>query len=416
MSFRFSHAIVLISLPFSLSYSVAADTFIAERSDDITLTSLTDNVYQQHPLHHNEQALHQQINANKAISDANFSGASQVSLMHQNDVIGSDDGLQEWEGGVALPLWLPGQRQQQVKLTEHMAAEIPAYKQKIRLESSALVRELIWQVVLAETAVKQSLQAWEAAQTLEQDVNSRVKAGELAGTEYLLATTNSIELHSQYVLANSKLKQIVQRYTLITGEAALPSHYEERLGELAQGSDSINQLHPALVMLAHKVNTLRAQQDLAQFENAVNPSLSIGVRRERDQRGDNFNNSMGVGISFALDDKVYRQPAIASAAKALADAEIERQQIERVLNISLQSALNELEAKRQQQKLMLEQNSVTQRYLTLQQRAFDLGEINLVSLLRSQVLANETQNRQQRLDIEIKQLIATVNHSLGLTL
>lgn len=394
-----------------------------EQSSSVTLSSLAQNVYERHPALHNELAQQQQINANTDLANATFADVKSINLNHQNDAIGSSDGLQEWEASVDMPLWLPGQKQQQHLLSDKLSAELPAYKNKIKLDASAKVRDLVWNVVLANNANMQAHQVWQTAEKLKQDVVARVKAGELAGTERLLASTNALEMHSQYLLTEAELEHALNSYHHVTGENSLPEAYEETLPKDYDNAQQqhhslaiIEQEHPYLMLLEQQINTLRAQQDLAHFDGAINPSLSLGVRSERGDHGEDFNNSIGVGISFALDNDVYRRPAIANAAKELADAEISRQQLERELNIALFSQLHDLETKQQQLVLLNEQNDTTQQYYALQQRAFELGEIDLVNLLRSQSLANKTYNRKQALEVDIEHMIAKVNQALGVIL
>ena len=357
-------------------------------------------------------AQQQQANANADLAKARFADVKSINLTHQNDVVGSSDGLQEWEGIVEMPLWLPGQKQQQLLLSDKLSAELPVYQQQIMLAASAEVRELVWKVVMANTAATEAYQVWQSSLKLEKDVTARVKAGELAGTERLLAANNALDKQTQYLLKNSDLDRAQTTYRAITRERFLPEIYVEVLAE----KDVIDQNHPDLMMLEQRINTLRTQQDLAHFDGAINSSLSVGIRRERGNHDENFNNSMGVGIRFALDNDVYRRPAIANAAKELADVEIVRQQSERQLNIALFSRLHDLETKRLQLKLLNEQNETTQQYLTLQQRAFELGDLDLVSLIRSQSLASEVHNRKLALEVEIQYTIALVNQALGVIL
>jgi len=418
MSFR--NTLVILSTILALNTTiVSAEEIHIEWSSAITMSSLTEKVYQQHPAHHNELAQQQQINANTGIANAFFADTKSIALNHQNDAIGSGDGLQEWEGSIDMPLWLPGQKKQQQVLSDKMSAELPAYKEQIKLDASAKVRELVWNVILADTVTNQAYQAWQTAKKLENDVTARVKAGELAGTERLLASTNTLETKSQYLLTQAELEHALNSYTHITGEQSLPKIYEEALYLQGQEHHSlavVSQQHPSLKLLEQQVNTLRTQQALAHFDGATNPSLSLGVRHERGASDEAFNNSIGIGISFALDDTVYRAPAIANAAKELADAEISHQQLERELNIILFSYTHDLETLQKQLVLISEKNTATQQYLSLQQRAFNLGEIDLVSLLRSQSLANKTDNRKRALEVDIKQMIANVNQALGIVL
>lgn len=412
MSFRTKVVLLCITAGMAMSQVTADEVKSLEKSSMVTLSSLTQKVYDLDPARHNELAQLQKINANTDLANATFAGVKSISLNYQNDVIGSSDGFQEWEGIVDMPLWLPGQKQQQLSLSDTLSAELPAYQQQVKLAASAKVRELVWNVVLASTASNQAYQIWQSSLKLEQDVTARVKAGELAGTERLLANTHALEMQNQYLQKKSDLDFSLSTYRAITKEQLLPQLYQE----LLSNNYVIDQQHPSLMMLDQHINTLRAKQDLAHYNGAVNPSLSVGVRHERGGHDESFNNSMGLGISFALDNDVYRRPAIAQAAKALADAEITRQQLERSLNITLFSHLHALETKRLQLRLLNEQNETTQQYLALQQRAFDLGELDLVSLLRSQSLANETHNRKLAIEVDINHTVALINQSLGIIL
>ncbi|PHS69049.1 MAG: hypothetical protein COB23_08010 [Methylophaga sp.] len=389
-----------------------ADTMPLERTSTITLSSLVQNIFEHHPARQAELPRQQQISANTNVAKALFSDPASASLNHYNDVVGSGDGYQEWEGSIDMPLWLPGQKQQQLALSEKMAAQLPSEQQQLLLEISAEIRDLIWQSSLAEVASNQAYQTWQAAKKLEQDVNARINAGELAGTEGLLAKAYSLEMHSRYMLLHAELIQKLTHYQQRTGEHQLPEIYEESLSS----KTVIDAAHPSLARLDQSIITLRAKQQLAQYDNALNPSLSVGVRRERGDDSDSFSHSLGVGVSFALNDDVYRQPAIANAAIALADVEITRQQLKRHLNTALSIQRHQLAAKQQQLSLFSEHHKTTEQYVFLQQRAFDLGEIDLVSLLNSQKLANDSLNRSQLLAADIQYTIAKVNQALGIIL
>ena len=422
MSFQKSLTLLCFIIGMGITHISSAETIQPEQSSELTLSSLMQYVYERHPALHNELAQQQQINANTDLANATFVDVKTINLNHYNDIIDNNDGLQEWEGSVDMPLWLPGQKQQQLNLSDKMSAEVTAYKNQIKLNASAKVRELVWNVILANNANMQAHQVWQTAQDLEHDVDIRVQAGDLAGTERLLASTNVLEMHSQYLLAESELEHTLSNYRYITGNNMLPTIYEERLpkdGGYTHQHHSlavIDQHHPSLMLLEQQINTLRTRQDLAYFDGAVNPSLSVGLRRERGGRGESFNNNISVGISFALDNDVYRRPAVANAAKELADVEIARQQLERELNITLFSQLHALETKQQQLVLISKQNKATQQYYSLKQRAFELGEIDLVSLLQSQALANDAYNRKSTLEIDIQYTIAKVNQALGIIL
>jgi len=389
-----------------------AETTQLERSDSVTMNGLVQQLYEQYSVYQIDHAYQQQATANTNLANRLFAEPISLSVTHYNDVIGSSDGLQEWEAGVEMPLWLPGQKQQQLKLSEHLLAELPFQKQQTLLEISANIRNLVWNVAIAKVASDQAYQTWKLAQKLEQDVAIRVKAGDLAGTDGLLAKTYTLDMHSLYMTENAKFTQRLSSYKSVTGKQSLPARIDEQLSD----NKKINSEHPSLAIYDQKIITLQTKQMLANYEGATHPSVSVGVRRERGDNSEDFNHSLGLGMSFAFDDTVYRQPAIANAAREIADVQVARQRLEVALNSTLVSSLQGLESKRQQLLLNEEHIETTQLYLKLQKRAFELGELELVTFLNSQQLAAKSVSRKQILEIEIKRTIANINQALGIVL
>jgi len=404
--------VTLIAFGLCWSQCLIAQEMQVGYSDAVTMTSLTNGLYQRHPARLNETAQQEQVDANAKLADSFFADVASIKLRHQNDFIGSNDGLQEWEGNVEMPLWLSGQKQQQLVLSETMSAELPIYQQQVRLQASSMARELVWHVVQADVGKKQAYQTWQSALKLTQDVMSRVAAGDLAKTEQLLSRSHSLEMQNEYLLAEAELEYALKNYQYLTGETALPVHHIEPLSTQVE----LTEQHPQLQLYDYRISTLRAQQGLARFDGATNSSLSIGMRSEREVSSDDYVNSVGVDFSFALDDTTYRQPMVTAATRALADTEVERQQLNRDLKIHLVAQQHALETMRKQLHVLTEKNSVTQQYLALQQHAFDLGEIDLVGLLRSQIIASKTQSRKQMLEVNINYMIANVNQALGVIL
>lgn len=408
LSTKFSIGLCLLLLS-SLQWANAATTDV-KHSDSVTMNGLMHALYKQHPASQLDLVYQQQATANTNLANTLFAEPTRASVTHFNDVIGSSDGFQEWEAGVEMALWLPGQKQQQLALSEHLLAELPAQRQQVLLEISANIRNLVWDVAIAKVAADHAYHAWQLAQKLEQHVNIRVQAGDLAGTDGLLAKTHTLDMHSLYMEENASLEHHLYQYQLITGKQALPTHIDETLSD----KKAIDQTHPMLAIYDQRIVTLHTKQSLASYQEAAHPNVSVGMKRERGEGNESFNHSLGLGVSFAFDDTVYRQPAIANAARDIADVQIARQRLALALNSTLASSLQTLESKRQQLSLNEQHIETTQRYLVLQKRAFELGELALVTFLNSQNLAVKSMNRKQRLEIEIKRSIANVNQALGI--
>src|SRR5690606_6221880 len=113
--------------------------------------------------------------------------------------------------------------------------------------------------------------------------------------------------------------------------------------------------------------------------------------------------------SIALNDEQYQQPAIAQASRQLADLQIAQQQQLRQLEAELLAAMDTLKTLQQRQTLLKQQYDVSQQYVDMQQRSFDMGGVDLTTFLRSQEIADKHRHQLLQLEIEIQQQIAQIN-------
>lgn len=396
-------------LLFGLSSTMLSQAVLADQTEPLTLKTLTDYVFLNHPGRQAESSMDALAQSRAALAGQLFAEPLGLSVNHYNDVIGSSDGLQEWETSVEMPIWLPGEKRQQQNLSRHLAAEVPYYQQRLRLEASAQVREHVWQVMLAAAKVRHAEVLHENAENLLNNVENRVKGGDLAQSEALLAQTHQLEMRSSLEAAKMQLQQSLNQYQYLTGQQVLPDEIEERLPL----SQTIELDHPLLAELTQQIARQRSVIANARYDNARHPSLSLGVKRERDEHADPYNNSIGVGISFALNDEQYQQPAIAEASRQLAELQIAQQQQKRQLEANLLAAMDHYKSLEQRQALLKEQFEVSQQYVAMQQRSFDMGGIDLTSLLRSQEVTDKHRHQLLQLEIEIQQQIARINQIAG---
>ena len=402
----------MLCLLFGLSSILVSYSVNAEETDPITLKTLTDYVYSQHPARQAESSMDALAKSRSDLAGKLFAEPLSLSVNHFNDVIGSGEGLQEWESSVEMPIWLPGEKRHQQNLSRHLAAELPYYQQRIRLDASAQVRRHVWLVMLSAAKVRHAETLRDNARNLLNNVENRVEGGDLASSEALLAKSHHLEMQSQLASAKMDLQQSLNQYQYLTGQQVLPDVIEENLPL----STEIDKAHPLLAELEQQIARQRSEIANARYDNVQHPSLSVGVKRERDEHADPYNNSVGVGISFALNDEQYQQPAIAQASRQLADLQIAQQQQKRQLEADLLAARDTLKTLQQRQMLLKEQYAVSQQYVDMQQRSFDMGGVDLTSFLRSQEIADKHRHQLLQLEIEIQQQIAQINQIAGRTL
>lgn len=402
----------MVCLLLGFGFSAFGYTVTAEEAEPITLKTLTDYVYSHHPARQAESSMDALAQSRADIAGKLFAEPLSLSVNHFNDVIGSGEGLQEWESSVEMPIWLPGEKRQQQNLSRHLAAEVPYYQQRIRLNASAQVRQHVWQVMLSAAKVRHAEVLQQNADNLLENVENRVKGGDLSSSESLLAKSHQLEIQSQLASAKMDLQQSLNQYKYLTGQQVLPDVIEEKLPALPQ----IDKAHPLLAELEQQIARQRSEMANARYENVQHPSLSVGVKRERDEHAAPYNNSIGLGVSIALNDEQYQQPAIAQASRQLADLQIAQQQQLRQLEAELLAAMDTLKTLQQRQTLLKQQYDVSQQYVDMQQRSFDMGGVDLTTFLRSREIADKHRHQLLQLEIEIQQQIAQINQIAGRTL
>lgn len=405
----------LFTLPTIISFLVLgtqtgfADEQLPPVSEKVSLSELAESVYLAHPKRDGESIFQQLASANNAYADNLFAEPATVDIMHFNDQIGSGDGAQEWEGGVEMPLWLPGQKQQQQALSQSIAARLPAYQTAVKLEVAGELRKHIWSVMEQAAQARSQKQIWENARKLQQEVERRADAGDLPRTEKMLAESYVIETRRDFESVRGQMQKALQQFTSLTGSQALPAKVTESLVD----NPVINAAHPQLSMLDKQINQLRDEVGLSRYQSAINPSVTVGMKRERGAFGEAYNNSVGVGVTFALDDNDYRRPEIARAAEQLSQVEVHRQSQKLQLERRLEAELEELHQRREALNLLQREQAVTQDYLEAQRTAFEYGEIDLTKLLQAENRAAKARLALEQQQIRIQSQIAVVNQIAG---
>jgi outer membrane protein TolC len=180
--------------------------------------------------------------------------AADPSLMvrHENDGITGDDGYRYWEGGLAMPLWLPGQRDQRKRVADATLSEADATALLRKWLVAGEVRELLWSLHIVEAELGLARRAADSARQLEADVERRVRAGALARTDLILAQKETLAQQIEQTEVIARRDALLGRYRLVTGL----DEYPKRISETPPESDQITDEHPGLV--AARIGAARA--------------------------------------------------------------------------------------------------------------------------------------------------------------
>jgi len=265
--------------------------------------------------------------ASRQAADAWTAQPGALELRAQTDRPGSDRGAQELEVGVALPLWLPGQRSRSQALVTQEGQALDAHLASAKLQLAAQVREAwwAWQRARAELALATAQVAH--AQALSDDVHRRVRAGDLARADahqadgaLALAQSAQARAEGQGLLAWQALQSLVgsaQPWPL-----PAPTPATQATGPIggepephASAPDLIE--HPLVRDLDQQAATARQAADLADTQSRANPELLLGTVHSRDQRGEPRQRQLTIGLRLPWGESPAQR---ALAARAHADA------------------------------------------------------------------------------------------------
>lgn len=375
----------------------------------LTLSNVVEAAYVRSPRQAVLRAGNSVVIAREIQAGSPLPGAPALVARHQSDAIGSGRNLVEWEAGLEIPLWLPGQRAAREAVAQEVRSELTAGQNGLKLLIAGQVRDAVWALELNRSAAALAETRLRTAQSLQADVEKRWKAGELAKTDTLLVQNETLQAQTQWLRAVAELNHAEHRYWMLTGLKQRP----QAAGETRTAQAGINDSHPLLAEESARVELARSERNLVQTERRENPQLAFNTRHERGAFDTEFNNSIGVSLRIPLDAEVRAAPMLASAEMALGEAMSRHAQQKINLQALLHEAEHNLETTLAELGVIESQQSLTQENLRLAKKSFDMGESDLVSLLRVQALARETEVALGSRRIQLQWDIARYNQAVG---
>lgn len=333
-----------------------------------------------------------------------------VQVRHNTGQIGNVEGLREWEWGVEMPLWLPGQKDARRQVADKKQLSVATSRKALLLLIAQQIRELLWTIRRDQNKAALAHKAWQTAQELEADVSRRFEAGELARLDQILARQETLNRKETYLRTRATLIQDFDRYRILTGLEHIPMHFEEQLANISE----ITTEHPALANAMAIVAREQAMRDRVLTERRANPTVMVGTRHERPAGGADYENTLGITVRVPFGLPVYSAPRVAAAETSVADASTQRDLLKRELDIKLQQARDSLVSTRASLEVAREHTELARENLVLIRRSFDLGETNLVDLLRVQSRAFRAELNLRLNEIQLEADIARYNQAVGI--
>lgn len=387
----------------------------------LTLTEVFDAAWQRQPEARSLQARQDAATARKEAAASWTAEPIALELSGQTDQMNNNLGRREYTAGVAIPLWLPGERSRSMAVAEAEQRATTSRTLLAQLQTAAEVREAYWSWQLARIGFTLARERLLNAQQLTIDVSRRVRAGDLARADQHQAEGAQAGAEAELAEASSALAAAGQRLRALSGltlpvdttaqSEALPA---EPPPEAPQSAAGLGDTHPAVVELLNRAEIARKSTELAQARTRATPELMLATSRDRGMFGDNYQQSVTVGVRFPFGSDSRNRANIATAQAQAIEAEtqltLERDRIQATLDsvqVRLESARTQLTAAERRAQLARESRAFFE-------KSFRAGETDLPTRLRIELEAIAAERQAARSRIELAIAISALRQALGL--
>ncbi len=327
------------------------------------------------------------------------------------DYSGADTGNWAISTELIVPLWKWGQQATAKQVSETALKYAEAYASGLRLEVAGLVREALWELKLKEVEYAAARKILELSERLFAQVKRRVEVGDLPRTDLLLAETDLLKLKSEAVAAEAELMHARWRYLNLTQIEKAPANFEEVLKR-----KTITPEHPLIFALTLKIEEEQARMQYARYEADVGDQqilLSVGSHHEHVAQGGETVNSLNARLSIPLFGGGYQAPNVAAVRVAVAELEAQRAETYRQLTRDLHEAEYLLQVDQIQLEQAETRRKLAEANLELSRKAFEAGEMDLIDLLKVQLMAQEALRDFERWQVQVKRDVARYNQVVG---
>lgn len=348
--------------------------------------------------------------ADRTAADSLWAAPPSLELSHRSDRLHQNAGSIETEVGVAIPLWLPGQRAARAGTANAALAQALLAEQAARLRLAGELREAAWQIAAARAELAQAETLVQGLKKLADDVERRVRAGDLARADALAAQAEQLAAAALQVDALLRLQGARARWTLLTGLTSEPdltlATNDELPGSAAQ--------HPERQLASRTTELARQRVELMRRSRRDAPELTVGVRQDVPGRAKPSQGSVVIGLRLPLGTSDRNQPLEAAALSELDVAQTLEQRLHERVDSEIAAARDALRAAQAQLDAETARSGLLRERAALIDKSFRAGETPLPDLLRALTATAQADSAAARQTAALGLARARLQQTLGL--
>ena len=331
-----------------------------------------------------------------------------LALSQRRDQGGSERDQRESEISVSSSFWLPGQKNARAALAASSTDELAAQIGATRLAVAGVVRKRMWEAAAAQLKLEGNQDHLHHLEGLFDEVQQRVKAGDLARSDGLLAQQEVLAAQIEVMNARTAATEAMSRYRATTGLSGLPPLEPEPLRDTAASAN------PQLLAAQASEQRARAALGLAAATRSAPPTIALSVRRDDERLLREPVNSIGVALHIPIGSAARNRTVEAQAQTVIASAAAEAAEIQANADADIEIARERLANARTALATATERARAMHEHTALFEKAFRAGERGLAELLRSRALTHEANIAVTQQKIALGTAHAQLHQALGI--
>jgi len=290
----------------------------------------------------------QSANARAKAADSLFPGGPVVTGDYYSDhFVGSRQGYATWQGGLSVPLWLPGQSEATVRVAEAESATVHERLDVEHMSLSVRLLDATGAVVVARRKQESARHLLNAIKQIAGSVADMVKSGEAPSTDKDAIDAELANAKSELDVAIEQTSVTLASLVEILGRTEAPNISTFDAAALRKAKLDPARLDPdndPRVRAAHMaVMAAREGMHLAQKSFMPNPQIGIAAIRDI-QFGSPWDTRTGVTLTVPLPSDAQNVPLLAEARNKLSAAESEESLARRMVRVELTQVSARLKA------------------------------------------------------------------------
>jgi len=350
----------------------------------------------------------QRASAELELARSYWPASPSLEVSHRDDRLQSKRGVRESEIGLAMPLWLPGQRDARTQAAQADLDASAAARVAGRLRVSGAVRDAAWNAAMQRADLELARERWRVLDKLAADVSRRVQAGELARADGMAARAELLAAAAAVRQATQSLQASMQSWAALTGLATVPAAAEPTTVPEPEE-------HPYLAAARLQLEAARRRADAVGASRVAAPELVARLRQDVGGRNEPASNSFGVAVRIPLGAAERNRPLVVAALAEVETAEAAYMQQRDQLRADLATARSALASAEEQLRDEKERADLLIERASLLDKSFAAGESALPEALRALSAAQEAQAAVRRQEIALGLARARVLQAQGIT-